>query len=243
MMKPAAIAAGLLLLGGAAYAVTQRRSVAGGTPPAAGGAAWWEPVTDTVSSWWEPVSNSAADLAREVQTRDEAMNTVNAAGAADRNVSAFLETIARAEGTAQRADPYRVCYGYRHTIISLKEHPAVSGEWKGERLSDEMCRAAGFGPGCVSTAAGKYQLIRPTWQALKNRLQLPDFGPASQDRAAIQLLKDSGALGAIEKGQFSFAVAAARKTWASLPGAGYAQPERSLSFLQTAYLNAGGTLA
>lgn len=235
-MKRAAIAAGLLLLSGAALAA-QRRAVVVDNEPAGQGAG------SAAGDWWEPVSAAWQDLQTEVQTMGDTLNTITDRDTAQRNVSAFLEAIARAEGTAQRADPYRVCYGYRHTIISLKEHPAVSGEWKGERLSDEMCRAAGFGPGCVSTAAGKYQLIRPTWQALKTRLQLPDFGPASQDRAAIQLLKDSGALGAIEKGQFSFAVAAARKTWASLPGAGYAQPERSLSFLQTAYLNAGGTLA
>lgn len=235
-MKRAAIAAGLLLLSGAALAA-QRRAVVVENDPAGQGAG------SAAGDWWEPVSAAWQDLQTEVQTMGDNLNTITNRDTAQRNVSAFLEAIARAEGTAQRADPYRVCYGYRHTIISLKEHPAVSGEWKGERLSDDMCRAAGFGPGCVSTAAGKYQLIRPTWQALKTRLQLPDFGPASQDRAAIQLLKDSGALGAIEKGQFSFAVAAARKTWASLPGAGYAQPERSLSFLQTAYLNAGGTLA
>ena len=235
-MKRAAIAAGLLLLSGAALAA-QRRAVVVENEPAGQGAG------SAAGDWWEPVSAAWQDLQTEVQTMGDTLNTITDRDTAQRNVSAFLEAIARAEGTAQRADPYRVCYGYRHTIISLKEHPAVSGEWKGERLSDDMCRAAGFGPGCVSTAAGKYQLIRPTWQALKTRLQLPDFGPASQDRAAIQLLKDSGALGAIEKGQFSFAVAAARKTWASLPGAGYAQPERSLSFLQTAYLNAGGTLA
>lgn len=235
-MKRAAIAAGLLLLSGAALAA-QRRAVVVENEPAGQGAG------SAAGDWWEPVSAAWQDLQTEVQTMGDTLNTITDRDTAQRNVSAFLEAIARAEGTAQRADPYRVCYGYRHTIISLKEHPAVSGEWKGERLSDEMCRAAGFGPGCVSTAAGKYQLIRPTWQALKTRLQLPDFGPASQDRAAVQLLKDSGALGAIEKGQFSFAVAAARKTWASLPGAGYAQPERSLSFLQTAYLNAGGTLA
>lgn len=235
-MKRTAIAAGLLLLSGAALAA-QRRAVVVESEPAGQGAG------SAAADWWEPVGAAWRDLQSEVQTMGDTLNTITANDTAQRNVSAFLEAIARAEGTAQRPDPYRVCYGYRHTIISLAEHPAVSGEWKGEKLPDDMCRAAGFGPGCVSTAAGKYQIIRPTWQALKTRLKLPDFGPASQDRAAVQLLKDSGALFAIEKGQFSFAIAAARKTWASLPGAGYAQPERSLSFLQAAYLSAGGTLA
>lgn len=225
---------GVVLLGaGAAAMAAQRRQAAPVAVGQGGGA----------GDWWEPVAASVQDLVQEVWIKEETMNTVNAASAAERNVSAFLETIARAEGTAQRADPYRVCFGYRHTIVSLAEHPAVSGEWKGERLPDAQCQAAGFGPGCVSTAAGKYQIIKPTWASLKARLRLPDFGPASQDRAAIQLLADAGALERVRRGEFSAAVSAARRTWASLPGAGYAQPERSLAFLQTAYLNAGGVLA
>ncbi len=161
-----------------------------------------------------------------------------------RNVRAFLQAIKQAEGTANQADPYRVCYAYSHTIVSLREHPAITGEWKGSRLTDEQCRGAGFGPGCVSTAAGAYQIIRPSWERVRDRLGLADFGPASQDRAAIELLRESGALYRIEQGDLQGAVAAARRTWASLPGAGYAgQGMRSMDYVQTAYLNAGGVLA
>lgn len=233
-MKRTAIAAALLLMGGAAYAYSQRRAVVDVTPP---------DTSESGGGWWESVTSEVQHLVSEVQQKDETMNTIQAAGDADRNISAFLETIARAEGTAQRSDPYRVCFGYRHTVVSFKEHPAVSGEWKGERLPDDQCRAAGYGPGCVSTAAGKYQIIKPTWASLKTRLKLPDFGPASQDRAAIQLLADCGALVHVKAGNFDRAISAARRTWASLPGAGYAQPERSMSFLQTVFLNSGGWIA
>ena len=130
-MKRAAIAAGLLLLSGAALAA-QRRAVVVENEQAGQGAG------SAAGDWWEPVSAAWQDLQTEVQTMGDTLNTINDRDTAQRNVSAFLEAIARAEGTAQRADPYRVCYGYRHTIISVKEHPAVSGEWKGERLSDDM---------------------------------------------------------------------------------------------------------
>lgn len=178
--------------------------------------AWAENVSP-IFDWSEPVSNQ-------------------------NNVSAFLEAIAWAEGTGQRANPYAVCFAYKFTITNFADHPTVLGSWKGEPLSPSVCAAAGLGAGCVSTAAGKYQIIRPTWVGLKQRLRLPDFGPESQDAAAIQLLKDCGAYRAIELGQFSEAVRLARKTWASLPGAGYGQPERRSTDLQARYTAAGGVV-
>lgn len=156
------------------------------------------------------------------------------------NIAAMLETIAKSEGTAGRGDPYRVCYAYRHTISSLSDHPAVTGEWRGEALSDAMCSGAGLGPGCVSTAAGKYQIIKPTWLALKRKLNLPDFSPASQDAAAVELLRQRGALVPLEQGRFADAVFAARKEWASLKGAGYGQGERSIEWLTAKFTEAGG---
>jgi muramidase (phage lysozyme) len=159
------------------------------------------------------------------------------------NLLAFMAMIAVAEGTARAIDPYRVCYGYKHTIASFADHPSVLGTWSGEKLTDAMCKGAGLGPGCVSTAAGKYQIIKPTWEALKSRLSLPDFSPSSQDAACIQLLNQCGARALIRAGDFDGAVSKARRTWASLPGAGYAQPERSMNQLRTAYLSAGGAVA
>lgn len=162
---------------------------------------------------------------------------------ASSNISAMLETIKRAEGTAGRGDPYRVCYAYKHTINSFADHPALTGEWRGERLSDAMCAGAGLGPGCVSTAAGAYQIIKPTWLNLKAKLGLRDFSPASQDAACIELLRRRGAIAYLESGQFDKAVFAARKEWASLTGAGYGQGERSLAWLTDRFLENGGVLA
>lgn len=159
------------------------------------------------------------------------------------NVAAFLDLIAYSEGTAGRSDGYRICYGYRHTIRDLSEHPAVTGEWRGEKLSDAMCKGAGLNPGCVSTAAGRYQLIRPTWAACKRALGLPDFSPASQDAAAVYLIRQRGAINDVRAGRVAEAVDKCRREWASLPGAGYGQGERKLSTLIAAFQDAGGVLA
>jgi muramidase (phage lysozyme) len=167
----------------------------------------------------------------------------------DSNVRAFLEAIAWAEGTAKQPDPYRVCYGYKHTVQSFKRHPAQRDsskrrEWGGEPLTDRQCAGVGLGPGCVSTAAGKYQIILPTWVQAENALGLPDFGPESQDRAAEYLIQRRGALELVRQGRFTEAVQRCKKEWASLPGAGYdGQAMRREADLVLAYQNAGGILA
>jgi muramidase (phage lysozyme) len=159
------------------------------------------------------------------------------------NEAAFLELIAFAEGTSREKDPYAVCYGYKHTIKDFSNHPTITGEWEGEKLPDEYCRKAGFSPGCKSTAAGKYQIIRPTWLGIKKKLFLRDFGRVSQDKAALELLRSVDALDDIRSGQLASAVRKARSIWASLPGANYGQPERRLTDLQAVFTKNGGILA
>lgn len=164
---------------------------------------------------------------------------------AARNLGAFLDAIAWAEGT-EGAGGYRALFGSRPGALSLfdsfADHPAALG-WPGVRLSDDLCRAAGFGPGCVSTAAGRYQIIRPTWQRIAGRLGLQDFSPESQDAAAVELIREAGGLDHAQAGRFTDAVRAVRRVWASLPGAGYGQGERTLAELTAAYQRAGGVLA
>jgi len=240
----------LLLLGGgaAAYAGTRRPAAAPGAPADAGqGGGFDWPALDTWS--WipvgppgEPTDNVSWTQANAIETaqKEAAMNPIDP----DRNVRALLDAIAFAEGTANQPDPYRVCYAYSHTIKSFGDHPTALGEWRGVVLTDEQCRGAGLGPGCKSTAAGKYQITVSTWRPLKTQLKLPDFTPASQDRAAVELLRQVGALDLIRRGDLAGALAAARRTWASLPGANYAgQGMRSSSQMLSAYLDAGGSLA
>lgn len=162
---------------------------------------------------------------------------------ASANIRAFLTMLQQAEGTAGRGDPYRVCYGYRHTLRDLSDHPAETGEWRGERLSDAMCANAGLGPGCVSTAAGAYQIIRGTWRSLRSALGLGDFSPASQDAAAIELIRRRGALEDVKAGRVVDAISKCRNEWASLPGNYAKQGQRGLQTLVAWYQNNGGYTA
>lgn len=162
---------------------------------------------------------------------------------AARNISAFLAVLQQAEGTSGQGDPYRVCYGYSHTIADLSDHPAITGEWRGVVLPDAMCQLAGFGPGCVSSAAGAYQIIKGTWLGLRNALGLPDFSQASQDAAAVELIRKRGALEDVKAGRFADAVTKCRNEWASLPGNYAGQGQRSLDTLAQWFGNAGGTFA
>lgn len=171
----------------------------------------------------------------------------DAAGRARANRRAFLAVLRYAEGT-EDANGYRAVYGHTPSapklVGSLGQHPVQSGEWRGAPLTDAQCRGAGLGPGCITTAAGAYQMTLPTWTRMRQALGLTDFGPASQDQAALRLIADLGALQDIDAGRFDAAVPKLARTWASLPGAGYdGQPEKSIAALRQVYAGAGGTFA
>lgn len=186
---------------------------------------------------------STPQVSRETSSVDKPFGMDREVQRRAANVRATLAALSWSEGTDKAPDPYRVCYGYKHTVADLRDHPALTGEWHGETLPDDMCRAAGFDPGCVSTAAGRYQIVKPTWLRVQHRLELPDFGPASQDAAAIELMREQGALGLAEAGQFIEAVRLCRRVWASLPGSGWNQPERKLETLVGVFQSFGGRLA
>lgn len=161
---------------------------------------------------------------------------------ADRNTSAFLATIRRAEGTAGPAG-YNTLFGGR-TVADLGDHPRQA-----QRFTDRAGRRL------WTTAAGAYQFMAvspipgggvtrvDTWDRISARLGLPDFGPASQDAAAVELIREAGALADVQAGRFDDAVNKVRRIWASLPGAGYSQPEKSLPYLRQVYAAAGGAFA
>lgn len=147
---------------------------------------------------------------------------------ADMNIKAFLDMIAASEGTAGRGDNgYNILVG-GGTFDSYDDHPR---------------RVIQVRAGLASSAAGRYQFLARTWDSLAARLSLPDFSPQSQDTAAIELIRERGALNDVKAGRVEVAIQKVARIWASLPGAGYNQPERRLSYLIAAYQNAGGTLA
>lgn len=95
----------------------------------------------------------------------------------------------------------------------------------------------------VSPTPGGGQTRVDTWDRIKRKLRLADFRPEAQDAAALELIRERGAMADVDAGRFAQAVAKVAKEWASLPGAGYGQRERSIIALEAAYLAAGGRLA
>jgi lysozyme len=185
-------------------------------------------LTDTLESTMNQITEQTADV------------TADTAGA---NIAAFLGMVRQSEGTAGNGDPYAVCYDYSHTITDFSDHPAITGEWTGKTLPPQMCKNAGFGPGCVSTAAGAYQIIKPTWKTIRAALGLPDFGPASQDAAAAELIRRRGALEDVKAGRIASAVNKCRNEWASLPGNYAKQGQRDIDTLLAWYQQNGGNFA
>lgn len=139
----------------------------------------------------------------------------------DKNVQAFLALIRDTEGTAKGADPYRVYGGSPKNQIKDLSKPDFK-RW-GFTQTD--------GKKNTSSASGAYQFLERTWNGLAKEHGLTDFSPRSQDLGAIALLKQSGALDSIVKGDFDTAVKKANRIWASLPGSPYAQHTRSNDYV------------
>jgi muramidase (phage lysozyme) len=143
------------------------------------------------------------------------------------NLEAFLTMIAVSEGTNHLGDRgYNVIVGGK-LFKDYSDHPRVK-----VRINAQLS----------STAAGRYQILQRYFDHYKRTLRLPDFSPDSQDKIAVQLIKECRALEDVTAGRFSKAVDKCKSRWASLPGAGYGQHENSLDKLQAAYIKAGGIL-
>jgi muramidase (phage lysozyme) len=93
-----------------------------------------------------------------------------------------------------------------------------------------------------SSAAGRYQQIWPTWNALRKRLGLRDFSPRSQDAACDELLRGCGARGPLLDGNFDLACRKANRLWASLPGSPYGQRTENLATLRRIFTAKGGII-
>lgn len=149
------------------------------------------------------------------------------------NLKAFLDMIAYSElGPRLLAisdNGYNVCVGSTGNKPILFTSYAVHPKRRYDALN--------------SDAAGRYQFMGRHWEHYRDLLKLLDFGPTSQDKWAIQLIRECKAVEAVEAGRFVEAAHLCRSRWASLPGAGYGQRENNLTDLRRAYVNAGGALA
>lgn len=150
------------------------------------------------------------------------------------NTRAFLEMLKYSEGAT-----YDTLYG-GGKFVGFADHPRTVSRIS--RTDQRWTSAAGaYQFMAVSPIPGTaYTTKVDTWDRLKRKLELPDFSPASQDAAAIELIAEKGALRDVEAGRFAMAIDKVRAVWASLPGAGYNQPERSFTKLLAVYRDAGG---
>lgn len=156
--------------------------------------------------------------------------------AGNSNRCAFLDVIAWSElkpGLLAVSDD-----GYNLIVGSTVHAPILFQSYATH--PHKIVDADGPGPIPPSSAAGRYQFIYPTWAALLKLLCLPDFGPLSQDLAALELVRERHALPMIDRGDIPAAIDACRNIWASFPRAGYGQHENKLDDLLRAYWAAGG---
>lgn len=143
------------------------------------------------------------------------------------NVRRFLDMLSAAEGTDTHS--YNTLFGGAR-FDSLAEHPRVSSpftETTGRRNR--------------SDASGRYGFLSSTWDEQAKKLGLKDFGPYSQDLAAINLLKEKGILPHVLSGEWDQAIQKAGPVWASLPSSPYPQPRRSREFVMARLNNANAT--
>jgi len=149
------------------------------------------------------------------------VSSSSAGGACEfpRTVRAFLDTLAFAEGTRER-------YNYIFTFVAFNTY------------SDHPRRRICAGKLC-STAAGRYQFLSKTWDPLASELGLGDFTPPNQDKAAVEIIRRSGAYNYVLKSSvyenFAAALGKLNGTWASLPGSPYGQPTHSTAELWKVY--------
>lgn len=92
------------------------------------------------------------------------------------NARRWLDTISFAEGTwGGKAPRYAITFGYQ-PIADLSKHP------------DRVVKSGRY----ASAAAGAYQFMPQTWEAVRGKLGLRDFGPVSQDLGALELIRQRG---------------------------------------------------
>lgn len=148
------------------------------------------------------------------------------------NQKAFLDMIAFSElgqKLLENSDNgYDVVVGGSRFYNGYKDHP---------RLFISLPKL-----GIKSSAAGRYQILARIYDYYAKLLKLTDFLPESQDKIALQIIKERGAISYINGGDIAKAIDLCKNIWASFPGAGYGQNEHKIEHLLEHYKNSGGTL-
>ncbi len=131
-------------------------------------------------------------------------------------IQAFLDIIGYTEGTTRikgSDNGYNVIVG-GDLFHDYSDHPRVLVDLPNL--------------GIKSSAAGKFQILSRYWDHYSKQLGLKDFSPKNQDRYALNMFREVGALEDIEEGRIEEAIKKCASRWASFPDAGYNQREESM---------------
>lgn len=128
------------------------------------------------------------------------------------NVKKFLMLITMTEGTDRDKTPYNELFGFTN-FTGYASHPNILIKSRNYR----------------STAAGRYQILKATWNYLKKKYPELTFSPEDQDTMAWILIKEQGAKQEVLAGNWEAAIAKTNDCWASLPGSPYGQPTHKLA--------------
>lgn len=129
------------------------------------------------------------------------------------NVRKMLDLISYTEHTQNNG--YYTAFGGGR-LSSLADHPRYS---KPFRQTDGKIN--------YTSAAGKYQFLKSTWDGLARQYGFRDFSPQNQDLGAVALLIQRGAMPYLLQGNFAKAIAKSGAEWASLPTSPHPQPTKS----------------
>lgn len=171
------------------------------------------------------VSNSSTKFTVSYNAGPAAAPPATTGNVENDNIAAFLWTIRACEGTAT-PNGYNIMFTGK-TFSDFSKHPNIvnkSGKYK-------------------STAAGAYQIKYSTWLECQAALNLKDFSPANQDKAAIYLIQRRGALDYVKSGDAIKAAKKCSQEWASLPTSSYGQPTKTTQYVASIFKKSGGTLA
>lgn len=136
----------------------------------------------------------------------------------NKNLEAFLMLITKTEGTDRQGTPYNELFGFDN-FSDYSKHPNIK-----RKFYNPKTKKWDF-----STAAGRYQINKPTYDRLSRLTGKKDFSPATQDFLAIYLIREAGAYNDILNGRFQAAIQKTNGIWASLPGSPHEQPTAKLS--------------
>jgi muramidase (phage lysozyme) len=129
---------------------------------------------------------------------------------ADPRIKAMLDVLGFTEGTGTdygkvadglvlKSPNFPELVGKRDVSVKdFKQHPDILVQWA---------------PNTTTTAAGRYQFLKGTWDGLG----MPDFTPHSQDIAAVKLMQRRGMIEPLLAGDIDTAVHKGAPEWASLP--------------------------